>query len=89
MRCTGETRYHEQTIAKLKNLSNILAIFPGKALCAVETRPGKAGGILSRVTSAVLGLLERLAQQALDGHIARIFPQIHISQLPEPMKEER
>ncbi len=38
-------------IEKLKNLSNILTIFPGKALCAVEARPGKTGGILSRVAS--------------------------------------
>ena len=73
----------DQAIAELKNLTNILAIFPGKALCAVEARPEKAGGILSRVTSAVLGLLERLALQALDGHIDRIFRQFHVLQLPE------
>ena len=71
-----------QAIAKLKKSLNILAIFPGKALCAVEARPKKAGGILSRVTSAVQGLPERLAQQALNGHIARMFPQFHIPQLP-------
>ncbi len=34
------------------------------------------------MTSAVLGLPERLVQQALDGHIARIFPQFYVSQLP-------
>ena len=72
-----------QAIAKLKKSLNILAIFPGKALCAVEARPKKAGGILSRVTSAVLGLPERLAQQALDGHTARIFRSFHVSQTPE------
>ncbi len=57
----------------IQNSLNILAIFPGKVLCAVEARPEKAGGTLFRVTSAVLGLLERLALQALDGHIVGIF----------------
>ncbi len=72
-----------QVIGKFKNSLNILAIFPGKALCAVEARPEKAGGILSRVSSVVLGLRKRLAQQALNGHIARRFPQFRVSQLPE------
>ena len=72
-----------QIFAKLKHSLNILAIFPGKALCAVEARPEKAGGIFSRVTSGVLGLPERLAQQALDGHAARIFRLFRISQMPE------
>ncbi len=67
---------------KFKNSLNILEVFPGKALCAVEARPEKAGGILSRVTSEVLGLPERLAQQALDGHAARIFRQFRVSQMP-------
>ena len=65
-----------QAIAKLKNSLNILAIFPGKAFCAVEAGPEKAGGTLSRVTFVVPGLLKRLAQQALNGHAARIFPTI-------------
>ena len=35
-----------QVIMKLKNLLNILAIFPEKALCAMERRPWKTGGPL-------------------------------------------
>ena len=34
------------------------------------------------MTSAVPGLPERLVQQALDGHAARIFPQFYVPQLP-------
>ena len=90
---TGLYRYYisvqfekQQEIAKRKHSPNILAIFPEKALCAVEARPEKTGGTLSRVASAVLGLRERLAQQALDGHIARIVSQVCPTQLPAKIR---
>ncbi len=46
-----------------------------------KTREDRRGE--SRVASAVLGSPERLALQALNGHIVRIFLKFYVSQLPK------